>query len=267
MCEGMETPEGRELALADLRTVRLGRPLLFFDRLDSTSTYAAELGRSGWPEGTAVLAATQTAGRGRRGRVWFSPQGGGVWLSVLLRPPVPAGEAPRMSLAAAVATAAAIRRVSGLGCDLKWPNDLLLDGRKVAGILTEAFAACDHAAFWVVGVGINLAVPESQWPPDLRAKATSLAAAGRQVHAHDLVGALLESLEAAYFGLLGGEWDELRAAWIAGSSMMGRKVMVRGAGGTALGVAVDLGPLGELVLELEDGTRLAVTSGEISISC
>lgn len=241
----------------------LGRPLLRFSRLPSTSTTAAGFGRRGWPEGLAVWADEQYAGRGRLGRSWYSPRGGGVWLSVLLRPPLAAPELPRLSLAAGLAVARAIFRVTGLGCGLKWPNDVTLAGRKLAGILAEAHGAGRGLEFVVLGVGVNVTVNE--WPPELRSVATSLAAAGRCVPAAGLVPAVLEELERDYFRLLAGHWEELRAEWKAAAVMMGRLVAARGPAGEVIGTAHDLGPSGELVLELEDGSLQAFAAGEVSL--
>lgn len=210
-----------------------------------------------------VWADEQSAGRGRMGRSWYSPPGGGVWLSVLLRPPLPAPQLPRISLAAGLAVTRAIFRVTGLECGLKWPNDVLLAGRKLAGILAETHAAGPDPGFTVLGIGVNVRV--DGWPPELATAATALAAEGCSIRPSGLVPALLQELEREYSRLVAGQWEQLRAEWKAAAVMMGKTVTARGPAGEVAGIACDLGPSGELVLELEDGSVQSFTAGEVSL--
>ena len=147
------------------------------DSIDSTNLLAAELARGGAEEGTAVLAEQQTAGRGRLGRSWVSPARLNLYCSVVLRPAIPPLEVPRLTLVAGVAVAEAILATAAVPARIKWPNDVLIDGRKVAGVLTELEAEADRVRFVVVGIGVNLNATAGDFPPELRDKATSLALA------------------------------------------------------------------------------------------
>ncbi len=249
-----------------MKTTHLGRPLLHYPTLPSTNTTAWEFARRGWPEGVTVWADEQSAGRGRRGRSWFSPRGAGVWLSVLLRPSFPAEQAPRIAIAAGLSVVRTVRRTAGLTCDLKWPNDILWDGRKLAGILAEGGTAEDRLPFVVLGVGVNVSVAEDQWPPPLRAVAVSLAAAGRPVDRSEFVGALMEELDTDYSRLLAGDWESIRREWQAASRMMGEVVTASTGGGAVRGRAIELGNLGELLLALEDGSVQSMVAGEVTVT-
>lgn len=183
---------------------------------------------------------------------------------MLLRPPLPAEQIPRTSLAAGLAVARSVFRATGIRCGLKWPNDVMLRGRKVAGVLAEAYQVDRQIGFVVLGVGVNLTVAD--WPPELLGVGTSLAAEGTPVRPAHLVPVLLEELERDYSRLLAGQWDKLRAEWRAASVTMGRPVIARGPAGELAGRARDLGPAGELMLERDDGTLVAVVAGDVSLS-
>jgi BirA family biotin operon repressor/biotin-[acetyl-CoA-carboxylase] ligase len=159
----------------------------------------------------------------------------------------------------------AIQRTAGLVCDLKWPNDVLWDGRKLAGILAEAGRAEGRSPCVVLGVGVNVSVADDQWPPPLRAIATSLAAAGRPVDRTGFVEALLEELDADYARLLAGDWDSIRREWQAASTMIGGVVTVSPGSGAVRGRAIELGDLGELLLALEDGSVRGMVAGEVTV--
>ena len=248
-----------------MKTIRLGKPLLHYPTLPSTSTTVAEFAHQGWPEGLAIWADEQSSGRGRLGRSWHSPRGAGVWLSVLLRPTFPVEQTPRIAIAAGLSVARAIRRSADLVCDLKWPNDVLVEGRKVAGILAEGGRAWDQSVFVILGVGVNVSVADDRWPPSLRATATSLAAAGCPVDRVMLAEMLLEELDRDYSRLLAGGWESVRREWQAASSMIGKVVTVSAGGDVIRGCARELGSLGELLLALEDGSVRGVVAGEATV--
>lgn len=250
---------------AALATRRLGRPLQFRPSVGSTNEEVRSLARGGAPEGLVLLADEQTAGRGRLGRGWQSPAGEGIWLSVLLRPPLPPPETPRLTLAAAVAVAEAIR-AAGLPAGIKWPNDVLIEGKKCCGILTELELAGDAVAFAVVGMGLN--VNQAEFPPAIAAAATSLRlAAGHAFERAPLVCALLERLEARYEQLLAGEAALVLGAWRALSVTLGKRVrIIPATGGAAyLGEAVDVDADGALRLRLDDGREERLLAGEVSL--
>ena len=153
---------------AGLATQLLGKQIVHFYDTSSTNNEAKRLAADDAIEGTIVVSEAQTLGRGRLNRGWFSPPGGGVWVSVILRPPFPPQEAPKCTLMAAVATVEAIREASGLNCGIKWPNDILWQGRKLVGILTEMSAEMDAINFVVLGIGINVSLQESDFHEELR---------------------------------------------------------------------------------------------------
>lgn len=161
---------------------------------DSTNSDAMEAGRRGAPQGSAYLADEQRAGRGRGGNAWHSTAGDGLYVSVLLRPKISAGRLPLLPLAAGLAAADAVRAISGVAADLRWPNDILIGPRKAGGILVEAQTESRIVSYVVIGIGIN--VHQRQFPPDLATPATSLdMAAGRHISRQALLTALLKSLE------------------------------------------------------------------------
>ena len=250
---------------AALNTRRLGRPLNFRASVGSSNDEARVLARAGAPEGTAVLADAQTAGRGRLGRGWQSPAGEGIWLSLVLRPALPAPETPRLTLAAAVAVAEAIR-AHGVPAGIKWPNDILVDGRKCCGILTEMELLGEAVAFVILGIGLN--VNQAGFPPEIAAQATSLRLAlGQPLERVALACAILERLEVRYDQLLAGEAAAVLGAWRALSVTLGHRVRVTPAtGGPALvGEAADVDADGALLLRRDDGRVERLLAGEVSL--
>jgi BirA family transcriptional regulator, biotin operon repressor / biotin---[acetyl-CoA-carboxylase] ligase len=234
--------------------------LVALDRIDSTNEEALRRARAGAPEGTLVWAREQTGGRGRRGRAWSSPPGN-LYVSLLLRPGVPPAEAAQLGFVAAVAIAETLRAAlpaeRGLSC--KWPNDLLVDGAKVAGILPEAEAAGRNVEALVLGMGINLA----SHPADTPYPATSLQAAG----AHITVEALLDSL-AGRLLLWYRRWQEagflpIRLRWLDFAAGVGQPIEVRLEGATLHGRFAALDTTGALDLELADGNHRLVTAGDV----
>ncbi len=245
-----------------LGTRALGRYMRWHDTLASTNDLAKRLAEIPVPEGTVVVAEHQTAGRGRLGRPWSSPRGG-VWLSVILKPGLPPGQVPLIGLTASIAAARAIRATTGLLARVKWPNDVLVDGHKVVGILVET----GPGAEWVVvGIGVNANVAAGDLPQNIAYPATSLQAAlGHPVDRSALVQALLRELERLC--------DEIRAAgvlptvrrWREIADTLGRRVRVEIAGTAVEGVAADIDDSGALLVRQEDGTHQRVIAGEITV--
>jgi BirA family biotin operon repressor/biotin-[acetyl-CoA-carboxylase] ligase len=232
--------------------------------IDSTNRLAAELARGGAEEGTTVVAEQQTAGRGRLGRTWVSPASVNLYASIVLRPRIPPLEVPRLTLVAGLAVAEAIRDLGTFAPRIKWPNDVLLDGRKVAGILTELEAEADRVRFVIVGIGVNLNAARNDFPPDLRAKATSLAlASGAPVDRAAFTGRLLTRLDAAYATFLEGGFAALRHRYEEMHGLAGVAVKIDGAPpvtGTVRGVDDD----GALLVE-SGGAIRRVVSGEVTL--
>lgn len=232
--------------------------------IDSTNRLAAELARGGAAEGTTVVAEQQTAGRGRLGRTWVSPASVNLYASIVLRPRIPPLEVPRLTLVAGLAVAEAIRDSGPFEPRIKWPNDVLLDGRKVAGILTELEAEADRVRFVIVGIGVNLNATRADFPPELRTKATSLAlASGAPVDRAAFTGRLLTRLDAAYAAFLDGGFAALRHRYEELHGLVGLAVTIDGTpplAGTVRGV--DDG--GALLVETAGGIE-RVVSGEVTL--
>lgn len=234
------------------------------DEIDSTNLLASELARKGAPEGTAVVAEAQTAGRGRLGRSWVSPAGRNLYLSLVLRPALPPAAVPQITLMAAVSVARAIEEAGGSPAGIKWPNDLQLDGRKVAGILTELDAESERVHFVVLGIGVNLNMARGDFPRELRETATSLRlATGEVVDRRRFTGRLLTHLSRDYEIFLGGGFAALRGEYQRHHVLAGRRVNVGGAVALS-GVVRGVAPDGALLLETSRGTE-RVLAGEVTL--
>lgn len=225
--------------------------------VDSTNDIARALADDGAPEGTAVLAREQTGGRGRHGRGWISPAGG-LWLSVVLRPSLSHGAWPLIGFAAGAGAAAAVETVTGAQTQLKWPNDLMLNGRKVGGVLVESSG--DVA---IAGIGINANVLPEALPEGVRAGATTLLASlGRPVDLPALARAVLEQVE-RFYGLVRDRPDAVLDAWRTRSFLTGRRVTVAGAQ-MLEGVAEGIDGAGALLVRTASGVR-PVRAADVSI--
>ncbi len=251
-------------------TVIVGRELRCFEELDSTNNYAKTLAQSGAPDGTAVIADSQTAGRGRMDRSFQSPKGQGIYLSVLLRPQLPPDRLPPVTALAGVAVCAAVERLCGVRPGLKWPNDPVLQGKKLCGILTEMSLEAETGLVpsLVLGIGINVGQRPEDFSPEVRAVATSLLQAlGEPVSRPRLTAALLEELDRAYAALLAGDLSEYLAAYQRDCVNLGKTIQLIPLGGgtreTAQAVGID-GEFG-LVVRGKDGKERSVRSGEVSV--
>jgi BirA family biotin operon repressor/biotin-[acetyl-CoA-carboxylase] ligase len=250
-----------------LETQWMGRRVHYFPSLDSTHTVARRLALDGAGEGEIVIAETQGRGRGRLGRPWFSPPFVNLYLSVILRPRIPLRQASLVTLIAAVAAAEAVEAVSGLSPSIKWPNDLLLEGRKLAGLLNEVHAMGDRVGFLLLGIGVNLNVEAAAFPEDLRSAATSLReATGRTVSRKAFVKALLEALERGYllFSEKGGA--PVLAAWRHRAAIGGKKVKVVSFGETVEGEALDVDEEGVLLLRTGEGAIRRIIAGDLELA-
>jgi BirA family transcriptional regulator, biotin operon repressor / biotin---[acetyl-CoA-carboxylase] ligase len=259
-------PEGLGVLEQDpgIRTVRIGKRIVVREETGSTNEDARWLGRQGAEEGTVVLAEAQTAGRGRMGRPWIGPARANLYLSVLLRPPSPPAEAAWFTLLAAVELCRTIRELFLLDARIKWPNDILLNGRKAAGILAEMEAEMERIHFIVLGIGVNLNMTEAMFPAEILYPATSVSLAlGREVGRVDFARRLLESLDRGYDGLLREGPAPVREAWMRYSAHTGKPVDVNTPGGGLRGRFVGIDACGAMILETEGNIRQTIHVGDV----
>lgn len=242
---------------------KIGHKILHFFRTDSTNSVALALASKGAEHGTVVVAEEQTAGRGRLGRTWHSEKSSGIYVSVILRPPLAPSAAPMLTLMAGLAVQQAILSSTNLAADIRWPNDVMISGKKVCGILTEMNGELDRLHFVVLGIGIN--VNHRAMPKELEAIATSLRIeAGKPVSRVHVLIALLKELEKHYQLLLREGGQAVAMRWAAASSFAeGKAVRVLTGTGEYQAVTSGLDPRGALRVRRGDGREEILVAGEI----
>lgn len=248
-----------------LKTKTMGQSIYFYEETDTTNNRARELALEGAPEGTLVIAEKQTAGRGRRGKVWESPLGTGIWMSLVLRPQIMPAEASVLTLLCGLATAEAIEAETGLSAGIKWPNDILINGKKAVGILTEMDCEMSQVHFVIPGIGIN--VNTASFPPEIADIATSLyLECGKTVSRRRLLHKVLERLEEHYETFLRtGSFAAMLEDYRKHCITLGKEVHVLGRE-PFFAEALDITPEGELLVRRADnGKEEVVFSGEVSI--
>jgi BirA family transcriptional regulator, biotin operon repressor / biotin---[acetyl-CoA-carboxylase] ligase len=255
-----------------LSTSIMGREILCFDSIDSTNNLAKKIAHEGCVDGTVVVAEIQTAGRGRLGRSWASTAKKGIWMSIVLRPALPPEDIQVITLAAAAAVARTIRRVTGISAGIKWPNDIILDGRKVCGILTEMSSDMEQVNFIVLGIGMNVNHAAEDFPPELQLVATSLAAHAARSNPDrsmfnrcEIIRTLLEELEPLYTAINNGAVEEIIDEWRRYSVTLGRQIKASVRNSEYIGTAVDITKDGKLVVDCNDGQRREFISGEVMV--
>jgi len=241
-----------------------GKRIFHFFKTDSTNRVALELGHGGEPEGAVVLAEEQTAGRGRAGRAWHSQRAAGIYVTLLLRPKLAPVQAPLLTMMAGLSAHSAVQAMTGLDVDLKWPNDLLIRGKKVGGILTEMHAEPSLVRFVIVGIGLN--VNQEKFPGELASTATSVRAeTGKTQSRMELLVRLLREFESDYNRFLREGVGSVVARFESVSSYAkGKRVRVTNGSESYLGTTAGLGPEGLLQVEREDGRVTAVISGDVT---
>ncbi len=226
--------------------------LIPLESVGSTNDFARDIASES-ESGTVVIAEVQTSGRGRLGRSWLSPAGG-IWMSVILKPNAPPTEAFRATMAASVAVCKALSSLYGLEARIKWPNDVLLNNKKVCGILTEISAELDVIKYVVIGIGINANIRASEFPEEWNATSIS-EELGREVSRNELISKILEELE------LSLKSEDLYQDWVHLSATLGRRVRVYGFN-EVIGVAESLGSDGSLMVRMDDGTLVKILAGD-----
>ncbi len=250
-----------------LSTNYIGKEIYYFPELKSTNIIAKEkaLHRAeGIEEGTLIIAERQSAGKGRLGRKWFSPVGG-IWLSVILYPQLSPSYISRITLMTAVAAVKAIKICTQIKSQIKWPNDILINEKKVCGILTEMSAELDIISWVVVGIGINVNIDHREFPEDIQENTISLKeVSGKEVLRVKLVQTFLQEFEKYYEILKRREFSSILKEWKLYSHTLGRKIRVDTGEKIITGEAVDINEEGALILKKEDGELAEIISGTVT---
>ncbi|MDY3920411.1 MAG: biotin--[acetyl-CoA-carboxylase] ligase [Candidatus Limivivens sp.] len=247
-----------------LQTEWAGKKLYCLETVDSTNNYAKKLAEEGAPHGTLVLAERQEAGKGRRGRVWQTPKGTAIAMTILLRPDIRPEKASMLTLVMGLAVAKACREILELETQIKWPNDVVIRGKKICGILTEMSAEMLEIHYLVIGTGINVNMTE--FPEELKTTATSLRLeTGREVDRAKLAAVCMKHFENAYeIFRKTGDLSGLKAEYESMLVNRNQKVCVLEPGHEYTGTALGINDQGELLVETETGIR-AVYAGEVSV--
>ena len=246
-----------------LDTEQLGRAIYHFAEIGSTNLKAAELAETGVPDGTLVLADRQLQGKGRLSHSWHSPAGVGIYLSLVLRPRIPVAAAPGISLVAALALVESIKNLYSQEAAIKWPNDILLNNRKLAGILTELTSDGDQVRHVILGLGINC--NQTEFPAEISDLAISLRqAVGASMTRVHLLATWLSMFESRYRQLQDEGFESLLPEIKKHSAVLGKRIKFRAHSKSQTGVAVDIDPTGRLVVEAA-GQRLKLSAGEVTL--
>jgi BirA family transcriptional regulator, biotin operon repressor / biotin---[acetyl-CoA-carboxylase] ligase len=248
------------------KTKIIGRDIHVFEQTTSTNDVIEKLARDGVREGVVVFAESQTKGRGRLGRKWISPERKGLWFSVLLRPDLRPQEATQLTVASATALRRAIQSETGLQPEIKWPNDILLGGRKVAGILTELSAELDRVKHVILGIGVDVNLGAGEFPPELRKHASSLKIeSGRMISRPELAAAILRELDEDYARVSARKFAGIADEWEKQCTTIGKDVTVQIGDRKIRGRAESLDDAGALLLRTEHGRLETITGGDVTL--
>jgi BirA family biotin operon repressor/biotin-[acetyl-CoA-carboxylase] ligase len=251
---------------AGLTPKRIGKKIICFKEADSTNSLAFKLAEEGAAEGTVVIADGQSRGKGRLGREWVSPDSVNLYCSIILRPSLQPVTACQLTFLSVVAVARTVEQTTTLKPRIKWPNDLLINGRKVAGLLNEMSAETEKVNFVVLGIGVNINMRSEQFPSDLRHPASSLLIEGGvQVNRNEFVRVLLGELDSLYDAYLRDGYGSVREEWLSRSQMCGRRIRVASQDRVTSGVVKGIDDIGALLLITDDGREERVLSGDVTI--
>ncbi|GGF89049.1 biotin--[acetyl-CoA-carboxylase] ligase [Paenibacillus abyssi] len=252
--------------LGSLTSNRLVTSIKLFDAVDSTQNIAHQLAEDGAPEGTLVIAEQQLHGRGRMGRSWVSPPSKGIWMSLVLRPNIPLPFTPQLTLLTAVALCRSLRKMTSADIGIKWPNDLLIDGKKISGILLESTAEEERLRYVVAGIGISVNLEQQDYPPEMLEKAISLKmATGQTLDRTAVIVSFLTEFENLY-GLYQQEgFTPIRTLWEALSVSLHRRTSLITPQGPMVGTPIGLGEHGALMLQQDNGSIVPIFSAEMGL--
>ncbi len=257
----------KDEACAPIPGAIIGREIIFFSTTSSTNDAAIEIGKQrDNPEGIVVIADEQTGGKGRFGRKWESPHGVNLLFTVLLKPKLTPQQVSLITLVAAIAVTHAIRKLTGVTAGIKWPNDILINGKKTGGILTEIKACANQIDILAIGIGVNVNMTPDMMGKEIRTLATSLKIEkGTSLNRAVLFRAILAELETYYKILLRGDSVTLIQEWLSLNSTIGNTVSVRNQDSVITGVAEGINESGELLLKLESGETKTIYAGDVTI--
>lgn len=264
----VKTPEkitADELRLG-LKTNFIGKNVHYEESVESTQKIAHRLAYENAPEGTIIIAEEQVSGRGRMDRKWHSPKYTGIWMSIILRPNIPLPKAPQLTLLAAVAIVQAIEDLTDLLPEIKWPNDILIRGKKVTGILTELEAEADRINSIIIGIGMNVNQTKEDFPCELQEIATSLfLEKGEKVSRSDLIKGIFMNLEKLYLLYLEEGFLPIKLLWEGYAISIGRKITARTLSNSIIGTAQGITDDGVLIMVDEQGKTHHVYSADIEL--
>lgn len=250
-----------------LKTELIGSHIDFLEQVDSTNLHAKRTAEQGFIDGTVIIADEQLKGKGRLGRTWTSPKGKGIWMSIMLKPCINPSQAAKVTLLTACAVNKTIFETCGIDAKIKWPNDIVCNGKKLCGILTEMSAELDEIHYLIVGIGINVNLEKEDLPEELHSTATSIRIEkGANVSRKDLVKSILYNFEVYYKEFL--QTESIRtfiAEYREKSAVIDREVNIISSSAKLKGKVLDISEEGQLIVKLEDGTIKEIISGEVSI--
>jgi BirA family transcriptional regulator, biotin operon repressor / biotin---[acetyl-CoA-carboxylase] ligase len=247
------------------KTRIIGRDIRVFQETTSTNDVVEKLARDGVKEGAVVFAESQTKGRGRLGRKWLSPGKKGLWFSILLRPDLRPHETTRLTVASATALRRAIQLQTGLEPEIKWPNDILIGGKKVAGILTEMYAEVDRVKYVIIGIGVDVNLNARDFPPELKKTATSLKIeSGNTISRADLATSIIRELDIDYQRICCNAFQKVAEEWEKYCKTIGEEVVIRTGSREIRGRAESLAEDGALLLRTEHGRPERIVGGDVT---
>lgn len=250
----------------------IGKKIIRFDTIDSTNKYAKSIASEDAADGTVIIAAHQSKGRGRLGREWVSADNNGLYLSIIVKPDLPVEKLQIITLMTSVAVVEAIEFVTGLKAGIKWPNDILFGDKKVCGILVEMVSEDAGVNSVIIGIGVNVELKSPGFPEELKNRATSILAYVNEIGIELQIGIKEQLLEAVlikmgnyYSTLLSGGIAGIIDKWREYSITLGKDVVIKSTNSEYFGLAVDILEDGRLVVLMRDGTRMNIQSGEVSV--
>jgi BirA family biotin operon repressor/biotin-[acetyl-CoA-carboxylase] ligase len=246
-----------------LKTNILGKEIVYFDETTSTNDVAFALAIDGALDGTLVIADSQTKGKGRLDRKWFSPKGTSILASLIVRPKIPLSHSGNITLITTISIVQAIRHITNLTAMIKWPNDIIVNDRKVSGILVESKIEMNRANFFVVGFGVNVNIPKNDFPEEILETSTSLGIEGQQeVSRVQLLQEILYQLESRYTELMDGSIDFLQE-WKNLSVTIGRRVKIERPDEILFAKALDIDKNGALIIQLDSGEIQSIMNDDL----